>query len=132
MILDQRAARYRPEAVLVNPSAVGTADLFVHKETGGIPGRDATPPMQGNPPESESVVNFCACLDGNRCRIDDLKVQPGRREQIQVPCVREKGKNLLRSPLDQYRTVQFEGSHAGVPGIGNVVGWDVTPYESID
>lgn len=108
MIFDQRASLHRAEAVLVNPSAIGTPDLFVHKETGGIPGRDAAPPTQGNSTEPEPVVDFRACLDGDRYGIEDLKVQPGRGEQIQVSCIREEGKNLLRPPPDQDRAVQFE------------------------
>ena len=103
------------------PAAIGTPDLLVDKETRGIPGRDAAPPAQGKAPEAEAVIDFRACLDGNRPGIEDLKVQPRRGQQIQVPRVRKEGKNLLRSPRNQDCTVQLEGSHAGCPRIGNTI-----------
>jgi len=72
------------ETVFVDPLAIRAAELLVDESVRGIPDGDAAAPANGNAVDFEAIVDFRALLDTNGRRREDMKLQRGWGEFLEI------------------------------------------------
>ena len=96
-VRDARAFALFDEGVRVHPRAVGPAALLVDEALGRLPARDLGLPSQRDPVEAQAVVNPHAGPQHDAGR-EDLEVQPGRRQRLEVSGVGKELKDFVPRP----------------------------------
>ena len=92
----ERAAILSLERVLMNPLAIGAAQLFIHETEWGLPGGDVRAPADRKAVNAQLVINEGALLHGDGKRSDHLESERGRSDGLEIRCVGKEWKNLLR------------------------------------
>jgi hypothetical protein len=101
------AAEVFSEAVLVDPLAVGAAKLLVDETMRRVPDGDFAAPTDRDAADFEAVVDFGALPDVNGRRRENVKLQRGWSEFLEIHGVREKGEDFLdraRQPKARFKS----------------------------
>lgn len=81
------------EPVPMDPLPVRAAPLFINKPEGGLPDGDFALPAKRQAVEAEPLVDELTRAHGNRSRGEDLEMEPGGRDGLQVPGLPEEGED---------------------------------------
>ena len=99
-VADHRRALVGLELVGVMPEGVGPGELHVDEPVGRLPLLDPGAPAHGNAVETEPVLDQRSSPDLDRSRVRDPKVQPRRRDRLEVGGVGEQREGLRERQLD--------------------------------
>lgn len=95
----------------MNPEPIRPANLLVHEAMRRLPGADARVPAQRHAAHAQPVVNQCPLAHDDGRRRDDVKMQPRRREGVEVGGVGEEREQLLRRQRQPKFGLEFVNSH---------------------
>src|SRR5689334_6499679 len=108
----ESAAALLLEGVFVDPLPIRSANLFVHEPMRRLPGSDARAPAQWQPVDPQAVINQRALAYHNRFLCFHAKMQPWRRDGIEVRCVCEKGKQVCWADRQPKFSFELVNAHA--------------------
>ena len=83
------------EYVDVDPLAIGTAQLLIHEPEGCIPDCDFSAPPDRQAMDAQPVINQDAGAHGDFAGGDDVKIQPRRRNALQLARIGKKREHLF-------------------------------------
>ena len=110
-VLASCAAKVLDEVVLVNPLAVGAAELLIDETMRRIPDGDSAAPTNGNAVDFQAIVNLGALLDVNGRRREDVKLQRSWSDFLEIPGVGEKREDFVdgaRQPKARFKFKYFQ------------------------
>ena len=102
------------ESVEMNPLLVRTFQGRVDKIKRGIPLGDFGLPSQWNTAKSQLIVNQATFLNVDRLWGDDVEIEFGWSNSLQVSCVCKEFKNLCARALDYLRSLQNVFRHSSL------------------
>ncbi len=95
------AALARLECVLVNPLAIRSASLLVHKAARRLPGANARAPAQWKAMQSDPVLNHRSLAHDDRLRRENPEIQPRRSDGSEIGGIAEERKHFGWRPRNQ-------------------------------
>ena len=96
VVAGKSAAIVRLKGVFMNPLKVGAANLLIHKTIRRLPEIDPGAPTQRQAVYAQAVVNERPLAHLNRRLGNNPKIQPRRREGVEVCSVGEERKQFIR------------------------------------
>jgi hypothetical protein len=94
-ILNDGLPRFLTETVGVDPALIGTSELRIHKFAGRFPADNLGLPVQGDPKETQPIVNERPLAEVQRLWRQNFEAEFWWCNTFQVRCLSKKRKNLF-------------------------------------
>lgn len=107
MIVHQGSAGCVGEAVAMVPAAIGSGELDVSEGGDGLEGFDECLPVEGDDEETELVVDEGSGVHGDGARSEDVEVEKGWGDSLEVFDIGEEGEDFFSGTGDEEGSVEI-------------------------